>query len=487
MERGITKLPAARLLATLLGIVFAVLLLEVGLRLAGIAAEQGADHGARPSHPDGLTVLCLGDSFTAGTGAPKGDSYPEQLERWFASQPNSPEIRVVNAGRVTQNTNQLWESLDPLLDQHHPDVVTLLTGGANTWNFIGFQNFLRGEATTVSRSWDALHRLRTVRLARLVMRARDSTRGVRETKHRHWDPSDAGWRQLEAGANQAAMEHFQHSLDRGHRQPEALFGLASSHQRLGDTQAAWESYEAGLNALAAEGAWPTGAPPYTSDITGVLGAIQSFVVFHLLSTDAPGDPALGSGGDPAPAPHDDLASLDEALSRAQHDRPLYDSDGHLLAESRQDEALLSFRKALELQTGLPVDILLPMLQTWVQLDEGRSTLPPGAATGLEGLVHEQQIAAWIRSDIIRAVRLVESRGATAVLQGYPAGFNLGWDMSPTLLEDIATELGVPFVNHAEAFDQLTDRAAHFATDGHCNERGYGLMAKTLGPTVSQQL
>lgn len=145
----------------LAGAALMLLCLELLLR------ALGARYVARITEvPDdaAYTVLCVGDSFTQGAGAPRDSSYPRQLQNILRERFPGKNIRVINFGEVAQNTEQLLERLPEALDKTHPDVVVLLSGMADFWNYWGYR-----DGTAPPRS-SVLDRLRVARLAKLLWR-----------------------------------------------------------------------------------------------------------------------------------------------------------------------------------------------------------------------------------------------------------------------------------------------------------------------------
>ena len=69
----------------------------------------------------GDTIICFGDSLTAGTGAGKGMDYPSQLSQMI-SKP------VINAGVSGDTTAEALERLDQDVLSRLPDMVLITLG-----------------------------------------------------------------------------------------------------------------------------------------------------------------------------------------------------------------------------------------------------------------------------------------------------------------------------------------------------------------------
>jgi lysophospholipase L1-like esterase len=70
----------------------------------------------------GKNIICFGDSLTYGTGAPPGQSYPEQL----AAMTGQP---VINAGVPGDTTAGALARLDQDVLSHSPRIVLITLGG----------------------------------------------------------------------------------------------------------------------------------------------------------------------------------------------------------------------------------------------------------------------------------------------------------------------------------------------------------------------
>lgn len=89
------------------------------LGAAGCSRKPAASAAALPP---GATVLALGDSLTAGTGAQSDAAYPGQLSQLTGWQ-------VVNGGVPGDTAAQALERLPALLAEHKPALVILSIGG----------------------------------------------------------------------------------------------------------------------------------------------------------------------------------------------------------------------------------------------------------------------------------------------------------------------------------------------------------------------
>lgn len=83
----------------------------------------GCDSGPKISPLDqSSVVLAFGDSLTYGTGAPKGQAYPDVLGDFLG-------INVINAGVPGETTQGGVKRLPRMLAEHNPTLVILCEGG----------------------------------------------------------------------------------------------------------------------------------------------------------------------------------------------------------------------------------------------------------------------------------------------------------------------------------------------------------------------
>jgi lysophospholipase L1-like esterase len=152
-HRFLRRLPAI-LAGFVLAVVVVALLTEITLRIGGAFLRNDAKTDGKKKEK--ITVLCVGDSFTRGIGASPGMSYPEQLQRLCDSvAPGKAE--VISIGEAGQNSSQILDRLQKTLAKSSPDVVVMLFGMANSWNYHGF-----------SPAQSMLYRFRTYRLIKRI-------------------------------------------------------------------------------------------------------------------------------------------------------------------------------------------------------------------------------------------------------------------------------------------------------------------------------
>ena len=119
------KRVASRLLLLAFGVLLAILLFELGIRLVASLLPRGEAVGA--ASDDYLVVLCIGDSHTWG----HGEGYPARIANVLGAQ--SDTARVINLGVPGTSTALLRSRFDEWLDRFRPDAVIVWSGVNNRW------------------------------------------------------------------------------------------------------------------------------------------------------------------------------------------------------------------------------------------------------------------------------------------------------------------------------------------------------------------
>ncbi|MCX5793894.1 MAG: GDSL-type esterase/lipase family protein [Elusimicrobia bacterium] len=313
----------SRCLALALGLLAAVLALDLGLWVIGRVHLWRYGRAERPVA--GRTViLCVGDSFTAGTGAPPGQGYPAQLEA-LLNQGSGAAYRVVNANRGAANTAIAKSMFLKAADEFQPRIVTLMIGAANYWNYTGFHP--AGRPPLARALVDTLRNLRVVKLARLL-----------------WHPWQRGLPSAAGAAWPQGVGHCQRAT-----RPVDLPSRVSALLETGRVAAARRTVQ---DALAAR--------PRDGRLLAFLGFVdlvaqdpaQARSRFEAALRLAPGDGyaqvglcgAATEGGAPT------CQKLDRVLAAAPPDPLLYRIAGHIVDRTDPACAIALLQKSLRLDS-----------------------------------------------------------------------------------------------------------------------------------------
>ena len=127
------------------GCLFALLVIELVLRLSGAIMI-----GRRTKRSEGkvrtdktYTILCLGNCYTFGTGAPKGQSYPDHLKSLIDKKIPDNDIRIYNHGVPGLNSGKLLDRFEEHIDVVDPDLIILRTGSPNMRDHRNFGEYQR--------------------------------------------------------------------------------------------------------------------------------------------------------------------------------------------------------------------------------------------------------------------------------------------------------------------------------------------------------
>lgn len=125
-EKLISKLKtrSQNLLLILFGLLFALFVVEAGMRAAGflLTRLQERENLASLRGRDGYTILCLGESTTVQ------GNYPRRLEKILNLRAGEEIFSVINTGVPGINTDGLLERLEENLRRYNPDIVVAMMG-----------------------------------------------------------------------------------------------------------------------------------------------------------------------------------------------------------------------------------------------------------------------------------------------------------------------------------------------------------------------
>ncbi|MEK6732820.1 MAG: tetratricopeptide repeat protein [Candidatus Omnitrophota bacterium] len=121
------KLIINRISLVIAGVLAALLLLETGLRLTGIAflSFQEYENKKTVRYNKGYRILCLGDSLTTLGGR---NSYPGHLQAILNQ--NTPDLKcsVINKGWIGATSEDIISKIEAYLKLYKPDMIVAMMG-----------------------------------------------------------------------------------------------------------------------------------------------------------------------------------------------------------------------------------------------------------------------------------------------------------------------------------------------------------------------
>ncbi len=127
---GLVRRWGGRILLAAAGIIVALALIELLLRLGGLLyePERSIEGGGTVSADGVYRILCLGESTTAGIDAGE-KSYPQQLEEILNEKAGGKaRFEVINGGRPGTTTDVIVARLPEMLERDDPDIVVTMMG-----------------------------------------------------------------------------------------------------------------------------------------------------------------------------------------------------------------------------------------------------------------------------------------------------------------------------------------------------------------------
>jgi len=435
------------------GILICLLILEVALRVVGSIYADISESDTGKNKKGTTTILCIGDSFTFGIGAPRDLSYPAQLEKLLNQAAPGVKYSVINRGWPGQNSTQFLKRFEDYLKEFKPDIVTILIGAQNLGNYFGYQDFLR-KAQKQERSFlqelhGSLDRIRIYKFIRLLF----------QTPQPNWSGD-------EFTNEQKPARILNPEKKKQHRVPECMTGLELKEQG---------EYDKALETL-------LGAAK-----TKNLGAECSNIVGSIYRERLQFDQAIdwfkkGIEYDPTQFKNYE----DIGLS--------------YFARNRMEEAIDWIKKGFD---NARVETLHPRCYSLIgrafetlgnsekalgffakerQKKKERNDFLRGLAGDYFLLFQKSskniEVYSWIRADVEQMLSLVIQYNALPVLMNYPYMPEIDH-----VYRKLAEDRQVPYVDHQKAFENFTQNgmlsSEYFIPDGHPNAKGYRIMADNI--------
>ena len=109
-------------------LIFTVILLELGLRLAGVIVLSIRDRANRIdlSRKDEYRVLCVGESTTYC--GDRSYAYPRQLQTILNERIPGKSFTVINKGKPGCSTAYIVNQMDSWIEKYRPDMIVAMMG-----------------------------------------------------------------------------------------------------------------------------------------------------------------------------------------------------------------------------------------------------------------------------------------------------------------------------------------------------------------------
>lgn len=417
----------------IIGVLIALFLIEFGLYLSGkfYRLDRAGNNAAGQKESGLVKILCLGDSWTFGLGAEKGHSYPSQLERMLNAD-NPDSVVVYNGGWPGATSSKVFENLEQDLQKYSPHILIILIGGNDKYLVENNPDLLLfkddGLKSLIYRLERYLARYRVYKLFKRGLDALFVKAWERRLRTKFKTTDASVLFRSEEGEGEILAAKTRKELKR-------YIDLAEEHFNQSRLDSAVNGYKKAVALM-----------PDTVDGYLGLGWTYSALGKHRLAADE-FEKVLKID----PRNQDALRRLTEMY--------FWLGEKHAMQETLEKYLYLN-----------PEDIprFLPFLR-----------YGPFSAEDMESeesLVFE--ITAFNLKNIIDFAR---KREIEVIIQNYPTPYDPD---SPSLVSGIASEKGVFFADNKAVFLGLEASEGYqyedyFAQDGHCNGRGYAVIARNI--------
>lgn len=457
----------------ILGLVATVVLLEVALRIVGmihfreVTARKGEVRGSD------YTILCMGDSFTFGIGASEGGDYPRQLERLLNSKIRNRRFVVVNRGVGGYNTSQILNYFPAWVDEIKPDLIVVMAGGANAWNYWGYRAYKRGDSV-LSRMHDQLYRIRIFKLIKLLQKRfpdaiawRLKVNAIELFKDRiKVDPNDAdnyrglGYVFRELGDYTQSIECFKAAIEAYPGDPELYAEVGKTYLRVNKSGEAIDWFKRGIAVDASHSVNYYGIGCVYNWLRKHEEAIKWFKKgIRVNPDDSNNYTGIGYAYRDSGRPEKAMPWFKQGIRFNPDDISNY----HGLAEAYNDMGEIVSAETIELMAEAAKRN--PLAKEYIKMFENKRRI------GLEA-------RKWMKSDLEKIIGMCREKQIPIVLQNYPEMTTI---IGPS--REFAEGHAVLFVDNCKAFNEMWERGErredYFVIDGHCNDLGYFVVAKNI--------
>lgn len=427
-----------QILVFFVGLCAAVLLLEIGLRAAASVYQKGKkspknDFIATPDNQ--YSILCLGNSFTLGVGAAAGEGYPEQLQRLLREGIKGKNITVINGGIGNENTADLLYKLEATIKYANPDLIILQTGQPNWWNYYKYSTYLKRTSQE------------TAYLKRIIFFLNDYF--CKSSTYKLFTILYSNIKDKISFRRSKRDVPIQNEYSEA--EERIMFNAAFPGENIGRE--------------------------FFNDKQKVEEAIRRFKKGIETAPDDPKNYILIG------QIYFFQSNYEEALQwfmKAIRVSPEYGNNGEV------NRSYVYIRQIRGLYKDGRNGKIRETIDRFVH-DFEKSN--PGSSENLLPLTNEQ-IIEWTESDIKEIIKIIRQKKIKIILQSYPYPLEVRKIPIDAILRKIANELHISFVDNELLFREMLERGSRsedfFVADGHCNARGYGIVAMNVYNKIMEE-
>jgi len=436
-----------KLIVFLIGLFAILASLEIGLRILGYVHLKSIefDEGSFIGDSDNqYTILTLGDSFIEGVGAPIGQKYPDHLQNLLNSKFKEKNIVVINRGVGNQNTAQLLNKLEQNIDSIKPDIITIMIGGANTWNYWGYYSYLKGNRI-YSYLYNFIHRIRVYKLIKIFLNNLNDQTEIIQTKTEQTDfiedvPQEdivkyyKSMKTYAEGLSYYGKQNYEEALKLFLKGINEYPKNSLIYSRIGIMYFEQQNYEEAVK-------WFK---------RGVKVNPDNYIDYYFLGV------IFTYQGD-----------YDKALELFK-EGVIVNPDSEF---NWNYHGLVSIYQTNDSYKGKVLTFLEELAKNNAIVLSHLKLLKEGDVP--------TEIENWVKSDLTEIIKISSDKGVRIIVQGYPHNAKVN-----KILKKTANEHDVPFVDNFQKFNELwakgEKRSKYLAIDDlHCNGEGYKIIAKNV--------
>jgi lysophospholipase L1-like esterase len=390
-------------------------------------------------------ILCLGDSYTYGAGTSFEYSYPAQLEK-LLKQKYGEKIQVNNLGSPGGNSYRVLNILIENIHQVNPDLIILMVGANNLWNLEGSERFY--QKSILSRLRAEIFRLCTYKLLKiLTLGLREKLLGPKRNKTNY--SVNAQVTQQPDHIDQVEWEQSKKDVD--------------YYRKIGRSDLAIKEIKLMLKKY-----------PQALDLNTRLLVFLREAAEYDLALKTAKKIIENTPTDPKRNAYIHLEML--FIYRAQKNWRLAREEINYALEDISNIQLVSseLRGICNSESGLDYNAELKSIYKFIGLihgQEGQEILNRIIETDRDS----EKIVQILEFDLQECIKIAVQNKAKLLLMTYPfMSFS-----NNSAIRKIALNNSVELIDNEIVFEKEPARDSLFALDGHCNQKGYALIAENI--------